>query len=145
MEHLTTELNAEGIPFLFKVLNNPQSFPRTDAAVLYIDKGYLNAARTGLMRTYLMINTFLNSSTSIFSKRLVPGLAIAEDVGSNESFGKHRSRILAEALTSACDKTTLTEKIAEVVNYFKMAGLDVYRPYLNANSVDDYDGLLKSV
>ena len=35
---LSSELNRKKIPFRFKVLNNPDQYPRTDAAVLYLDK-----------------------------------------------------------------------------------------------------------
>ncbi|MDE1812251.1 MAG: hypothetical protein KGH85_05225 [Thaumarchaeota archaeon] len=165
LETITTQLNNENLPFKFKVLNNQNSFLRADAAVLYINKKYLEKAAVSLSRIYKTIQPFLKTPTPLFAKTIAPGVALAEDPDNGESFGQHRSRILAEALTAHLvslndsssghdhkeitelliemeDQTFTTKKISE---YFDQAGINICEMYLNRGSSDDYDLILKGV
>src|SRR5262249_30387509 len=143
MKYLTNELNTAKIPFRFKILNNPRSYPRADAGVLYVNKQYFQMSKRVLLRIYEKVRTYLEPSTPLFSKTLYPGLALAEDPNNNESFGQHRCRIFAEAIFTAHNKIGLDsvdEKIGEVYAYFEKLGLDLDRPYLNRRRLeDDYD------
>lgn len=144
MKNLTTELNAVNLPFRFKVLKNPHCFSRVDAAILYIDKQYLGNSKGSLSKIYKLIRIYLYHPTSIFAKKLAPGLSLAESPRTNESFGEHRCRILAEAIYNTCKKEirSIDAKVSEVIKYFTNLGIDLNYPYLNPNCIDDYDVLL---
>jgi hypothetical protein len=144
MRLLTKELNTKSIPFRFKVLNNPSSYPRADAGVLYIDKEYYKSSKPSISNIYLHIVDGLSSSTPLFAKRLAPGLSLAEDPNNNESFGQHRCRILAEALHTI-NKNNLSsdeQSILEIKSYFNNLKIDLNHSYLNPGSTDDYELLI---
>ena len=146
MSNLTVELNAMNLPFRFKILKNPHVFSRTDGAVLYINKQYLKDSKHSLSKVYKIIRIYLNHPTPFFAKKLAPGLSLAESPSSSgESFGEHRCRILAEAIYNTCKKEIRSPdvKVLEVNRYFASLGIDFDRAYLNPNSVDDYDVLLR--
>lgn len=139
MSILTTQLNKERIPFTLKVLNSPQNYPRSDAAVLYLEKEHFNTSKRLLSTIYNTIRTSLFPQTSFFSKRIAKGLALAEDPKGKESFGQHRSRILAEAMYGLNDELSLGTKLRQINAYFQKSNLDLRYPYLNVGSADDYD------
>lgn len=143
MKTLTTQLNKRYVPFRFKILNNPYHYPRADGAVLYIHKQYYRESKDTLVKIYSEIKPFLNSATPLFAKQLAPGLSLAEDPKLNESYGQHRSRLLAEALYSASAKgiDSVNEIIVEIGTYFSNMGLRLDTPYLNPSARDDYEFL----
>jgi hypothetical protein len=145
MKNITKEFNAINIPFKFKILNNPYAFSRVDGGVLYISKRYLVGLNTILSEIYPRVKMYLNYPSSFFAKALVPGLSLAESPRTGESFGEHRCRILAKAIFNTYHKKLASkdEKVFEVIKYFADLGININTAYLNPNSVDDYDDLLK--
>lgn len=144
MRLITAELNGKTIPFHFKILNDPSLYPRADAAVLYIHKTYFNIIKNKtLPEIYPKVKDFINPSTPLFAKRLAPGLSLAEDPDNGESFGYHRSRLLAEAIREYNnDRQDLakSDSIEYISSYFETKGLDLNYSYLRNNkSVDDYE------
>lgn len=144
---LTRELNNEDIPFQFKILSDPGTFYRMDAGVLYISKRHLEKSKNALKNIYGRTRKTFKPETSLFCKRLAPGVSLAEDPKNGESFGQHRTRLLAEAMYQTHEKNILTkeEKFDNVSAYFAKSGVDIRRPYLNSGSVDDYDTMLEGV
>jgi HopA1 effector protein family len=141
MKYLTAQLNLDEIPFQFKILNNPNHYPRADAAILYIHKQYYSISNIHISKIYSKLKDFLNAPTPLFTKKLAPGLSLAEDPNNNESFGEHRCSILAEALYDISTKNfiSIEERIKEIVLYFANRGINLDEPYLNPHSVDDYN------
>jgi hypothetical protein len=138
MRNVTKKLNASQIAFKFKVLANRNDFPRADAAVLYIDKQYLSRCSVIIKDIYSVVANYVHSEIPLFAKRLLPGLAFAEDPLNGESFGQNRSRVLAEALQCLEDNNAQsTTKLEEVSSYFGKAGLNLYKAYLNPDSPDE--------
>jgi HopA1 effector protein family len=144
---ITTQLNLMSIPFKFKILNNPNKFYRTDSAVLYINKHHLFDISNEITTIYTKVKKFLNPETSLFTKRIAKGFALAEDLNGNESFGQSRSRIIAEAIYDAHTKGYVSneDKFEKILNLLTVEGLNIDKPYLNKNSIDEYDILMKAV
>ena len=147
MRCLTTELNNEKVPFQFKILSNPNDYTRIDTGILYMNKRYLGKTRNALKKNYEQIKPFLKSQTPLFAKRLAPGVSLAEDPNNGESFGQHRTRLLAEVLHSLGENNNSTkdEKMKKVSTHFKNSGVDINEPYINSGSTDDYEIILKGV
>lgn len=138
VETVSANFNRRQIPFHFKCLKNAQQYERSDAAVLYISKRYWHIARLTLIDIQRIIKSYLREETPLFTKRLAPGIAIAEDPGDGNSFGLHRCRLLAESLWISYlnGEFTAPVRLTRLKSYFRRCGLDLSKPYLNAFSFE---------
>jgi hypothetical protein len=140
LEGLTASLNRAGLPFQLKVVNDPDRYDRCDAGVLYVPRPHYDAAAPLIGATYELLAPELRAATPAFTKRLAPGLGLAEDPGDGQSFGMHRASLLARAAVRAhelgCE--TPQERAAVVSESFGEQGLDLDRPYLSPGSTDRY-------
>lgn len=148
LEELTSALNENNIPFNFKILSNPRLYSRYDNAILYFDRANYGCTQPLLTDLYKRFNTHFNYEIPLFTKYLAPGISLAEDPQENrtdtvrkvESFGQHRSRLLAEGLIKAymLDKITVKEKVDSMIQRFEETGYSITRPYLNPDAEDNY-------
>ncbi len=139
---LTTALNRFAVPFRFKTLSHRAAYGRTDSAVLYVSRRYFRIAAELVVEAVLpALAGVLGSGTPLFSKRLAPGVGLAEDPRSGESFGMSRCRLLAEAVWHAGARGVHDHeaRLRFVVKYFQKRGCDLKQPYLNPGSVDRYE------
>jgi len=136
MEAVTREFNRFQIAFHFKCGSRAAHYPRRDAAVLYLHRRYYAIAALLVERVHARLKAWLDAGTPLFAKRLADGLGFAEDPG--DSFGKHRCKILAEAMAATRSKP-VHERLEEVRRQFELRGLSLDRPWLNAGSVDGYE------
>ncbi len=140
MRDATAMLNQANLPFKLKILNNPNLFTRCDTVVLYIQGSDYAAVSEILSTIYPAFATSLRQRTPVFTKRLAPGLGLAEDPGQEESFGGHRCQILAEGMIRAYEqgKKSLDERLQVVEDCFAEAGITLDKPFLNPGSSDCY-------
>jgi HopA1 effector protein family len=139
---LTRRLNAVALPFSLKVVDHPAGFARRDAAVLYLHDGDFGAARLALRAVASECGPDLSEGAPAFTKPLGRGVAVAEHVlGSGESFGASRSRLVAEGIVAAHEEglSCLEERLEAVARCFAARDLDLDRPYLAPESSDRYD------
>jgi type III HopA1-like effector protein len=140
-ELITSSLNEKEIPFQFKILNNPNYYPRADAAILYLHKNYYFRAWIYLKKIYTNINKYLYSPTPLFAKRLGFGLSLAEDPNNGESFGEYICRILAESLFDTRELNngfkSEEEIINKIKNYFRIQGINMDNIYLKSHDSRD--------
>jgi hypothetical protein len=136
METITREFNRFQIPFRLKCGRHESSYPRRDAAVLYIHARYYPIAALVLEPVHDNLRPWLDRATPLFSKHLAEGLGFAEDPG--ESFGENRMRILAAAMTATRAKP-IEERLNELRRQFEQRDLSLDQPWLNPGSVDCYD------
>ena len=138
---LTSRLNHFQIPFRFKCLNNPNSYNRLDAAVLYLNIRFYRLATELLAEVHKQVADYLEPDAPLFSKQLAVGLGLAEEPGDGESFGQQRCRILAEGMWNAYELKLQTEheRLQEVIKHFELKGLSLDNPHLNQGSIDQYD------
>lgn len=140
IRELTGRFNAAGIPFHAKVLSDPAAYVRADAGVLYVERGNVAGTLDLLPDVHANVRTSLRSTVPMFTKRLAPGLAVAEDPGDGRSFGQHRCQLIAEALVRAFEAAAVgfASRLQTVVDRFADEGLSVARPWLNTRSGDVY-------
>ena len=76
----------------------------------------------------------------VFTKRVAPGVALAEDPGTEESFGQNRCRVLAEGMIRAYEQRarSLDRRLRVVAESYAAEGISLTHPYLNPNSTDSY-------
>ena len=136
---LTTSLNAAGIPFWLKLLSDPSSYNRTDAAVLYLSRDAAEAAAPLIARAYDTVRSHMRAPTSPFALTIAPGLAVATDLARSASFGQHRSDALAAAIVAvAVENTAFTGHVAtsRVLEALQVHGIDPAAPFRHADEAD---------
>jgi len=138
---VTQTLNRFQVPFRYKCMTISGQFERLDAAVLYVSKKFFRISAELIASGRETLKAFLLPETPLFTRKLAPGLAFAEDPGNGESFGMNRCRILAEGIWSAASKglSKEGERMQEVARHFAQYGLSFDRIHLNAQSADFYD------
>ncbi len=144
MGNLTQQLNAISIGFSFKVLYNPNDYKRYDSGVLYFDKRDYQAVREVLQVVYQQKESYFKSEVPLFTMQLAPGLGLAEEPDQKfavqESFGMNRCQIVANGFLEAWHQgdDSPQGRMQAIVGQFSRLGIDLQRPYLNANSEDIY-------
>jgi hypothetical protein len=125
-------LDARGVPFRMKLLDDPRAHLRCDAAVVYArmeDTGPVVAALAGLDPA---LRGALRPAIPPLTLRLAPGVGWAEDPGGLDSFGDHRAGLVAEGLVRAAERgeRTPAERILRVARVVAAAGIDPARPHI---------------
>jgi len=140
-ELVTTRLNEYSIPFSFKCLNHAGWYSRIDAAVLYVAKPYFAITASLVSQIHSAIEPELGAAVPWFTKRLGPGLGLAEDPGNGESFGMSRCSMVAKGILRAGETgyRALEDKMQAVQTVFSEQGISLEEPWLNAGSKDIYE------
>ena len=140
VRHLTAALNLYRVPFQFKTLAHPAHYTRTDPAVLYVARRHAACALDLVAGLPDSVLGGLRPDVPLFAKRLHDGIGVAEEPGTGESFGMHRCRLVAEAVVEAWQQGTqdVGARLIRTRARFEAHGLDLDRPYLNADSTDTY-------
>ena len=138
---VTRTLNGAQLPFKMKVLTDPTRFDRCDSAVVYLPKNTFKEAAGFLDEVRREISHHLKPETPVFTKRLAPGIGLAEDPARSESFGQHRCRLLADGMVRAHEQRarSLEQRWRVVNECFESHGHSLTTPYLNPGSFDIYD------
>lgn len=140
MSLATPALNKARVPFKLKVLNDPERYDRCDAAVLYIRRGRYSQVAALLEGIYTQLRSDLHEATPAFTRRLAPGLGLAEDPGGGDSFGLHRCGLVAEGLIRAYEGGAHSRdaRLRSVTDYFVESGISLDAPYLRPGSANEY-------
>jgi len=133
---LTAALDRFQVPFHLKGPISPRLYHRTDAVVLYVAARFFNIAAR--IVASLEGRELFAASTPLFSKPLWPGIGVAVDPGTDDSFGSHRCRLCAQGIVDAWreGKQDVRARLVAVAARFASAGLDITRPYLGAGWFD---------
>ena len=137
---MTVQLNRAHIPFRLKVIDDPDGYSRCDAAVLYVPKRCYAAVVDVATDVSRGLRASLLAGTPAFTKPLAPGVALAEDPGTGDSFGMHRCRLFAEGIVRAYEekRRSPTARLGSVIDSFAAAGINCDEPFLNPGSTDTY-------
>jgi hypothetical protein len=138
---VTGALNARGVPFRTKVLNDPGAYLRADAGVLYLGRRHFGEIGDAIAQIHRTIASSLRPEVPRFTKQLAPGLGLAEDPSNEQlSFGQHRCRLVARAAWRSFTRNEagLGLRSEAVAAEFRAVGLDPTRPYLEPHSTDLY-------
>jgi hypothetical protein len=140
LEYLGRTLNRFRIPFRYKCLSKVDLYPRADAGVLYIGRRFYNVCSELMSDMHKKIGSELGANVPLFSLYLSPGIGLAEDPGTGESFGMNRCRIVAQGIADAFSKNlhSAEGRLKTVEDRFKAVGLDLQRPHLNPGSSNEY-------
>jgi hypothetical protein len=131
---LTAALEPVPVPWMLKLPQDVRQHERADAAVLYLPRRDFAAAAPALASAARALRDHLVEAEPPLALRLAPGVALAEDPGSDESFGMKRCRLIAEAVAISGSAAP-----GGIRARFVAAGLDPERPHLEPGSTAGYD------
>jgi HopA1 effector protein family len=138
---LTGSLNAEGVGFRLKVVSDALQYSRCDAGVLYTLQADRERVADAVAKTYETVRSALKPAVPALTKRLAPGLALAEDPGERAtSFGMSRCALIADAIVEAAERGVDDPggRLAVAERRFVREGVSLAAPYLNPGSADRY-------
>ncbi|MGV9264856.1 lanthionine synthetase LanC family protein [Kitasatospora sp. NPDC003701] len=144
LDALRTDLDSSAIPFTLKVLRDPSRYARADAGVLYLPRTRYAEALPVLRSVHRRLLPDLRADPPMLTLRLDHGLGLAEDPGPGTSFGRHRCRLVAEALWRLYDEdgpqglSRPERATAAVAGEFRRSGLDPLAPHLAEHSCTGY-------
>lgn len=138
---LTQGLNRYLVPYRMKTLSAATLYTRSDATVLYCARRFFDIVARLIAGLPATATEPLRESTPLFTKKLHRGIGLAEDPNNGESFGMHRSRLVAEGIYDAWrqGKQDAAARLEAVTQRFTINGLSLDEPYLRPGSVDLFD------
>jgi hypothetical protein len=101
LRELSSRLNRFQVPFRFKCPVAPALFDRLASSVLYVPFRYREIASRCLAQLLPVVEEHLGEDVPLFTKRVHPGVGMAEDPGTQESFGRQRCELVARGLFAA--------------------------------------------
>lgn len=133
---LTSHLNRYAIPFKYKCPMHPAAYSRVDGNVLFIARRFYRLVAMVLEKICASVAAHLDDDVPLFTHRLRPGLSVAEDPGTGESFGMHRMRLVASGLWAAHRARTrhADGRVQAIDAAFRTAGYSLAAPHLNSGS-----------
>jgi hypothetical protein len=137
---ITSTFPRHRVPYSLKCFSGRAARMRSDAAVLYIGARYAHLALDVIASGCSTLRAHLAERTPLFARRLAPGIALAEEPHTGESFGAHRSHAVAEGLCAAYRRGLhgRTAREAEILAAFQAHGIALAEPYLNAEPFDPF-------
>lgn len=130
IHEVTAALSAEVYQLKCSVV--PQACERVDTIVVYhprADRGRLLAALSG---RWDQLGPLLDPATPPLTRQVRPGLAFADDVGAEHSYGDSRCQALASAIDAAGEEwqaSDLDERMGLLLQGLRDAGIDPERPW----------------
>lgn len=134
---LLLELEHKGVPYQAKVSSSPLLYPRRDAAVVYLDAEREGEEVAVDVAEAVAGQPGLGTSTSVFTREIAPGLALAAEPDdprkgmSQMSFGQHRSHAVAQGLIDHALAPTGTDKHTAVAGALVHARIRPDAPWHN--------------
>lgn len=144
---LTSELNRDKIPFMFYILHNPNNYHRYDSGFLIFEKKDYAKLKLIIEVLYSKYQTYLRPQVPIFTKKIAPGISVAEpstmSFKSKDDFGLERSEILATSLimTYQNKDSSIKSCLKCIENIFEDRNYSLKKPYLKSNSEDVFEPL----
>ena len=128
VHEVTTAL--EGLPFQLKCPVLADACERVDAVVLYHARTARDAVLDALLGRWPTLGPLLDPAVPPLTRLLRPGLAWADDVAEEESYGQSRCRVLAAAIDRAAQTWSgmgADQRLATLAAALVDGGLDAPR------------------
>jgi hypothetical protein len=128
---LVRALDACGLPFTAKVLNDPHTFGRPDSAVVYAVRERVPTVVRAAAAERCRATSSFGRSVPAFTREVLPGVAVADDPGPSASFGQHRCCTVANGLVGAGPRSGPRARLAAIQAAFEDDGLSLAALHLN--------------
>jgi hypothetical protein len=111
----------------------PAAWERVDAIVVYHERDAREAMLAALDERWAALGPLLDPAVPPLTREVAPGLAWADDVDPERSFGESHCRAIAAAIEAAgtgWSQTGPQDRLAVVIAGLKAAGVDPEAPWL---------------
>lgn len=128
---VTARLAGESRPWMLKCATDPAAHVRADAVVLFLTPESVSDHAPTLTRIAERLADDALPGAPPLALPVQRGLAVAVDPVTAESFGEHRCRLIAEALTgrAAANRPDDAAVLGAIGERFAREGIEVGRPY----------------
>ncbi len=130
---LSALLIGAATPWMLKCAVDRRAHARADAVVLYLPPDAVEELRDGLDRIAAALDDRFRGGAPPLTLRARRGLAVCDDPGTGESFGQHRSRLIAEGVLRARSRGAANHAdtaLDAVAERLREEGVPVERPYV---------------
>ncbi|WP_424100631.1 T3SS effector HopA1 family protein [Moorena producens] len=147
INELTAKLNKLEVFFNFLVNYNPANYGGHYSGILRFYREEYTQVSQVIEKIYQDNQSYFKFSIPAFTKKLAPGLGLAEDPEKPfiflENCSMNRCQIIANALLEAHYKhdESPSARMKYIIKHFENAGIDLERPYINPGSEDIYTPL----
>ena len=125
----TTALDGLRVPYSLKCPVRAADFARTDSLIVYVERRHVPVTRKALVTA--LETCPLRPFSPPLTKRLRPGLSMADDFAVNESFGQNRCSALAAPLAEAVRSNRLERfSVRSCVAGLCRNSIDPHRPWV---------------
>jgi hypothetical protein len=138
---LCRRFNEAGLPFTLKVAGLPEAYDRSDTVILFIGRDDYRRASELLTEEVRRFGLTPRPPVPAFTRRLAPGVAVADDPHVTESFGESRCRLLAIGILRAHEtgQSAIESRLWEIEKAFLAEGVALDCPHLEAGSAEYED------
>lgn len=124
-----------------RVVDHPVGFERCDAGVLFLAADDVSRWAPVTAALHDRLARHLDPRVPALTRALAPGLGLAEDPPGEESFGRRRSRVIAEGIVATTGGGVAREDAIRAA--LAADGVDPHHPYLRPGSTTTYDDLVR--
>jgi hypothetical protein len=128
---VVTTLDGYGLGFRAELAGDPAACRRADTAVVTVLRDDIPAVARVAQRLRERAPFALAPSVPAFTRRIAPGVALADQPGGGAPFGRHRCRLVAAGLVAAGHGAGPGTRRAAVLSALGAAGLDPAAPHLD--------------
>ncbi len=121
---LVIALDGYGLGFRAELAGDAASCARSDTAVVTVRRGDVQTVARAALRLQQRAPFALAPTVPAFTRRLAPGIALADDPGWGTSFGRHRCRLVATGLVAAGHGAGPDARRQAVLHTLAAAGLE---------------------
>ena len=138
---LTVAVSDVSVPAALKVVADASAFGRADALVLYVARDALGGLAGALRDAARRMEGSLRDPPPRLTRRVAPGVGLAEGPADGASFGQSRCRLIAAALAAAGagGPGWVERGVAAIRRRLDQAGIDPDRSHLSVRGADDLD------
>jgi hypothetical protein len=131
---VTETLDSLKLPYSLKCSAFASVFSRVDSLIVYLEAGSWSRTAVEITAIARRIKDHLRDATPPLTKKIAQGVAFAEDLGSNESFGQNRCRALAPAVLALLQdqRSSPGNGLDTLTQSLRAAGIDPVQPWLDA-------------
>jgi hypothetical protein len=133
--------NDARLPFTLKVAGEPTMYDRCDTVILFVGRDDYQLASELLVEETTVSDLTARLPVPAFTRRLTPGVAVADDPHGAESFGEARCRLLATGILRAHEEgqSAMESRLREIEKAFRAEGVALDCPHLEPGSAEYED------
>ncbi len=131
---VTKTLDSLKLPYSLKCPAFAAVYSRVDSLILYLEAGSWVRTVAEITVMARRIKEYLRDATPPLTRKIAQGVAFAEDVGADESFGQNRCRALAPAVLALLQdqRSSPGDGLDRLTESLAAAGIDPIQPWLEA-------------